>query len=254
VGPAHPLITSLQFRQGLYHAIDRQELASGIQRGEGTIAHTFVVPNQAEFGSIEGSIVRYEYDPRKAIQLLEGLGLARGSDGFFRDASGQRLSVEVIGAGGEANLKSVPIVADFWRRIGVETGESVVPVQRQRDFEWTANYPGFELSRRGADLKNLTRYHGSQIPTAERNFQGTNVPRYSAAELDGLIDSYHRTIALQERMGPLSGIVRHVSENLVLMTLFYDKEVTMIGSRLQNVNKGLSSTQAWNAEVWDVAS
>lgn len=60
-----------------------------------------------------GSFVRYEYDPRKAIQLLEGLGRARGSDGFFLDTTVQRLSVEVIGAGGEANLKSVPIVADF---------------------------------------------------------------------------------------------------------------------------------------------
>jgi hypothetical protein len=36
------------------------------------------------------------------------------------------------------------------------------------------------------------------------------------------------------------------------MTLFYDKEATMIGSRLVHISKGLSSTQAWNAEAWDV--
>jgi ABC-type transport system substrate-binding protein len=184
--------------------------------------------------------------------MLDALGLARGADGFLRDASDQRLTVEVIGAGGEANLKSVPIVADFWRRVGVEVTEAVVPIQRQRDAEWTANYPGFELSRRGTDMKSLLRYHSSQAPIAERNFQGSNVPRYTNPELDALIDRYHVTIPFGERMQVLTGIVRHISDQLVLMPLFYDKEATMISSRLLNVGKGLSSTQAWNAEAWDI--
>jgi peptide/nickel transport system substrate-binding protein len=247
-----PVIGKLQFRRALYHAIDRQELGNSLQAGEATVAHTFVVPNQAEYASIEGAIVRYDYDPRRAGQMLEGLGYSRASDGFLRDPQGQRLPLEVIGAGGEANLKSVPIVADFWRRVGVEVSEAVVPIQRQRDYEWTANFPGFELSRRGADLKSLLRYHRSQAPTAERGFQGQNVPRYINADLDALIERYHVTIPIPERMSVLGQIVNHMSEQLVLMTLFYDKEVTAVANRLVNFTKGLSSTQAWNAEQWDL--
>ena len=213
-----------------------------------------MVPSQGEFRRVEGNVLRYEYDSRKAMEMIEALGYGKGPDGMFREAGGQRLSVEVIGAGGEANLKSVPIVADYWRRIGVEVGESVVPIQRQRDSEWTANFPGFELSRRGADVKSLLRYHSSQAPIAERNFQGQNVPRYLNADLDSLIDRYHLTIPFDERMQVLGGIVNHISDRLVLMTLFYGKEVTMVASRLQNITKGLGSTQAWNAETWDIAS
>jgi peptide/nickel transport system substrate-binding protein len=246
-------VGNLQFRRALYQAIDRQTLGDSLQGGSGAaVAHTFVVPDMAEYQPIEDSIVRYEYDPRRTTQMLDDLGMTRGPDGFLRDASNQRLTVEVIGAGGEANLKSVPIVADFWRRVGVEVTEAVVPIQRQRDYEWTATFPGFELSRRTNDMKSLLRYHSSQAPIAERSFQGQNVPRYINPELDALIDRYHVTIPFGERMQVLRGIVRHISDQLVLMTLFYDKEPTMIGKRLLNVTKGLNATQAWNAEAWDI--
>ena len=39
---------------------------------------------------IESAIVKYDYDPRKAMQLLAGLGYTKGSDGFLADGSGQR--------------------------------------------------------------------------------------------------------------------------------------------------------------------
>ncbi len=252
INPSPPIVTNLQFRRALYHAINREELGGSLQGSDTIVAHTFVVPNQPEYQQIRGSFVRYGFEPVRSTQMLEDLGYTRGADGFLRDGANQRVLVEVIGAGGEANLKSVPIVADFWRRVGVEVAEAVVPIQRQRDSEWTANFASFELSRRGADVKSLLRYHSSEAPIAERNFQGSNVPRYMNPDLDAIIESYHTTIPFADRMRALGQIAEHMSDQLVLMPLFYDKEVTIVANRLDHVSKGLSATQAWNAEAWNL--
>ena len=48
-------------------------------------------PNAAEYKAVEPSLVKYEYDPQKATQMIEELGYTKGADGSLRDASGQRL-------------------------------------------------------------------------------------------------------------------------------------------------------------------
>jgi hypothetical protein len=59
------------------------------------------------------------------------------------------------------------------------------------------------------------------------------------------------TIPASERTEIFNQIVRHVSEQVVILGLFYDVEVTVISSRLKNVpirNGGFGET--WNAHEW----
>jgi hypothetical protein len=73
-------------------------------------------------------------------------------------------------------------------------------------------------------------------------------------ELDALLDRYYTTIPRQERTGVLGEIVRHTTDRLTLMGLFYDAEPLMIGSRLVGVAaaKAADSSPGWNAEQWDL--
>lgn len=75
-------------------------------------------------------------------------------------------------------------------------------------------------------------------------------------ELDALLDSYFVTIPLQERVGVLGQIIHHISDQVVPLPLFYAAVPTMIGNRLRNISarNGRGSTEAWNAEAWDVVS
>src|SRR5207249_3976846 len=67
--PADP--ADLQVRRALAHAIDRQELVDTLAAGLSPIPHSFLNPNQPEYRDIEAAVPRYEYDPRRAAQLLE---------------------------------------------------------------------------------------------------------------------------------------------------------------------------------------
>jgi len=62
------------------------------------------------------------------------------------------------------------------------------------------------------------------------------------------------TISERERVPILQQIVRHITENVTLLDLWYNAETIMVGNRLQHVvNKKTSqANQAWNVHEWDL--
>jgi peptide/nickel transport system substrate-binding protein len=142
VNPNPPIITDLRFRRALLQAIDRQAMADIIQSGLVPVAHSYVRPDELEYPETERFLVRYEYDPRRAGQVIEELDYVRGADGVFRDASGQRLAIEVRATTSPSiHTKSMFPVADYWQRLGLAVEPLVVPVQRTNDREYRATRP-----------------------------------------------------------------------------------------------------------------
>jgi peptide/nickel transport system substrate-binding protein len=253
VNPNPPIIANLQFRRALQYAADRQQMADAIAGGMAGIADSTVSPNQREYRDIESAIVRYPYDPRRATQLIEELGYARGPDGMFRDGAGAPLAVQnTATAQLDYQVKALSAVSDYWRRVGVTVEEIVIPNQRVGDRELRHARPGFETLGLGNDPDYFLNFHSSRTPLPQNNFVGTNRSRYMNAEFDALIDQYFQTIPWSQRMEVLRGIVHHATDQLPFNALFYATSSTLIGNRLKNVGgRGPNSTEAWNGEQWD---
>lgn len=260
--PNPPIVANLQFRRAMLHAIDRQQMADTLQHGATPVAHSFLGPNQPQYREIEAGLIRYEYDPRKAVQMIEGLGYTRGVDGFFRpdssgrDAANQKLSVELRTTTlNELQLSSVLAVADYWQRIGITVDQLVIPIQRQNDLEYRATYPAFELlAGTPSDVRGIGQLHSSKARVPQNNFVGSNYARYINPEFDALIDRYFVTIPKQERRQVLGQIIYHISENLNAIGLFYNASPLMIGNRLVGVaaTTAPSTSPLWNIHEWDV--
>src|SRR5205823_2556825 len=191
---------------------------------------------------IEPSIVRYEYDPRRAAQMVEALGYSKGSDGFFADAAGQRLVVPVqTTIRSEINPKMLLAVADYWKQIGVDVDPFFVPIQRISDRELRTTFPGFEVLGAGdigISPENVRRYHSTSTPLPENRYTVTgNNPRYRNAELDSLIDRYVTTIPRPERLRLLAQIVHHLSDQIPSMGLFYVVDSTIFSKRLAGMTR-----------------
>lgn len=247
LNPSPPVILEVRFRRALLQAIDRQLLVDSLQGGLSSVAHTNFTPGQPEFKDIEGSIVRYSYDPRRAQEAIEGLGYARGADGVFRDGTGQRLAVELRSTPGrEVNEKTTFIVADHWQAAGVAVETVLIPLQRNSDREYRQTRPAFEVVGQPDDVY---RFHSNQIPLPETRFVGDNRPRYANAQLDALVDRYYVTIPRGERVQVLGQIINHVTDQLVLLPFFYEASPLMIGNRMKNV----TIVPTWNSHEWDVA-
>src|SRR5206468_1190126 len=92
------VVTDLRFRRALLHAIDRQEMADTLQGGLAPVANTFMAPNQPDYAGIEPRVMKYDYDPRKAAQMIEELGYRRGSDGMMREHVAHGIAHHAIGS------------------------------------------------------------------------------------------------------------------------------------------------------------
>jgi peptide/nickel transport system substrate-binding protein len=223
-----------------------------------SVAHSYVSPKEPEYREIEPHIVKYEYDPRRAIELIGARGYARDAEGAFRDTSGERLSLEIrTTAGDDLHEKAMFATADAWQRVGIDARPVASPRQRARDLEYRATFPGFELARQPNELSYdaLTRLHGAQTPLPETSYVGRNRMRYRNAELDRLIDQYLTTIQRTERIQPLGQIMRHMTDQVVPLGLFYDAQSVLVANRIRNVVGGSAQgTYAWNAHEWEVRS
>src|SRR5204863_185949 len=136
------------FKRAMVHALDRQTMGDELNWPGSPIGHTFVAPNEPEYAAIESSIVKYEYDPRKSGQLLQGLGYSKGSDGLLHDASGQKLTFQIRTSQGDVTQeKAMYASADAWQNLGVDIERFLVPPQRANDAEFRATYPAFDLKR-----------------------------------------------------------------------------------------------------------
>lgn len=253
LSPSPEVIGNPQFRRALMHGMDRQQMTDTLQAGLAPVAHARLHPSEPEYPAVERAVVRYEYDPGRAMQLIEGLGYTRGADGVFA-RSGSRLSVQIrAGDNDDLPQKAMLSIADFWKRIGLETEPFVVPRQLDEP-EFSATFPGFRIIRQPNDPSSLEDFRSSQAPVPENRFRGRNRPRYINADFDSLLERYFSTIPITERTQLLAEIERHISEQLIMMGLFYNTEPILIANRLVNAaaRKGSSSTHTWNAEQWDL--
>jgi peptide/nickel transport system substrate-binding protein len=255
INPTPAALVNLPFRRALLHAIDRQQIADTLMAGQVPVAHSIVDPGSPLTRATEASVIRYDYDPRATAQLLETLGHTRGADGTYRDAAGQRLSIEIQAVlTTDINEKAMMAVADDWQRAGIGATTVQIPIQRQGDREWRATRTGFDLAGGGSGSTALARFVSSEAPLPENNYVGSNKTRYMNPEYDAIVDRYFTTIPWAERAQAASQLVRHASEQLIVMGLVYDAEATMVANRLQKASGMLpaDALATWNAHEWDV--
>jgi ABC-type transport system substrate-binding protein len=195
--------------------------------------------------------VKYDYDPRRAAQLIEGLGYVR-RDGIFHDAAGQRLALDTrTNPGHEQRISAI---GDYFRQVGIAAEPFIIPDARRTDREFNTTFPGVRLWRLPNEVGDISRLHSREAPLPENRFNGGNRSRYVNAEFDAMIDRYLATIPHPERVGILAQIIHHMTDQLPVMGIHYNTEPVMISKRLMNVTARDvgETTEAWNAHLWDV--
>jgi peptide/nickel transport system substrate-binding protein len=248
LNPNPAVILDVRFRKASFYAINRQEMVDTIMGGLSSVAHSVLLPNEPELAEVQDAIVRYDYDPRRAAQMIEELGYTKAADGFYRDPAGQQLRVELSATAEDQNTKPMFATADSWQRVGIAVDPVSIPIQRQRDREYRATFPGFTLQGGSSGVAAIKNSHGSQARLPENNYTGSNYSRYMNPEFDALIDRFLTTIPHTERMNALRQVVRHMTDTLSMMNLYYATTSTMVKNNVLNVPVRIP----WNVQEWDV--
>jgi peptide/nickel transport system substrate-binding protein len=243
--PNPAIVGNTDFRRALLQAIDRPEMVTTIQHGLVPVADSIVDPEDPLYPDIERNVVKFPYDPNRAVDGITRLGFTRGPDGMFPIPS---LEIRAAGIEGDASNKGMFVVGDYWKRIGLAVETIQIPRQRRSDLEYRATHPAFTIQRQPNDEEGMLRFHSREAPTAENNWVGDNKGRYQSAELDALIDQYFVTVPRGDRSRLAGRIVEHLTSQVVPLGLFYDAAPVVIGNRLSNV---IPRMVGWNAHEWE---
>jgi len=251
IDPSPAILANVDFRRALVHALHRQELTDLLQDGLGPVADIFLIPGSEEYETVKQHVVRYEYDPRRAMQLFQQVGLTRAADGTLHDSSAQPVVVQVRTTRDDLRERVMYSMGEYWRAVGIRMEPSLIATQAQQARDYRATRPAFEFTRTPATPDG---YHSSGVPRPENNFNGDNRSRYGNSELDSLIDRYYLTVPKRERFESLGGVIRHITEHVVAVGVFY----TVIPTLLSNSVQGASMPEVvggritFNAHEWDV--
>ncbi|MCF8038327.1 MAG: hypothetical protein K9K79_03330 [Desulfohalobiaceae bacterium] len=163
--------TDRRVRRALSLAIDVPEIIQYVLYGQGErITGPFV--KQTDFYNQE--IEPMEYDPEKALRILDRAGWKKNRQGWL-EKDGRILSFTLITNSGNEIRKSIlAIVQDFWKRIGVKVSTdilewSVFIQERVNKLDFDALILGWNM---GIEPDLFQIWHSSQSDPFELNFVG----------------------------------------------------------------------------------
>lgn len=252
--PDNEWLRDRRVRQAIAHAIDRAAIADlSCSGGRQPVAHAWLSPRHP---ASNPNVRKYDYDPPRARALLAEAGFTPGPDGILRDPAGKRVEMTIMTTAGNAIREQIEVVIkDQLRQVGIDlridnrpASVFLGPVINRRQF------PHMALYRSGFTPESLpfNRFHSTQIPRPENNWEGDNRAGWRNAENDRLWDQLSTELDERKRIALLRRQQEVFADDLPSLPLFFALNLTTSHRALRGVRPtGLSgSFLPWNIWEW----
>jgi len=231
-------------RRALVYGIDKQALLDGLFEGAGTVPYSHIPSDRAYYRALEPALAKYAYDPRRSEQLMNEAGLTRDREGLFADSVGLRFQPEFTALAGAASERAQAIMADTWRRGGIETRPAILPNAQVRDGQARHTFSGLGWSVGGGE----EAFTSEQIGTPSNRWGGSNRGGWSNPEYDRLWGLYNTTLELTERDRRLVRMAQVVDEELPVFILYFNYSVVAHIAAIS----GPKARTLWNVQEWQL--
>jgi peptide/nickel transport system substrate-binding protein len=140
---------SLEFRQAIAHAIDRQTMINNIYQGLGLPQHSPIYQQSPYYFPPEAGLPTYDYDPDRAMALLEQVGFRRNEAGELLDADGNRVRFTLITNSGNKIREALGAqIKQDLGRLGIQVDFQPIAFNTLIDklsntLDWEAHILGF---------------------------------------------------------------------------------------------------------------
>jgi peptide/nickel transport system substrate-binding protein len=226
----NPLFKDRRVRQALSHAVNKEEIITGVLLGLGKIA---AGPFKPGTWAHNRKVKRYAYDPEKSLKLLAAAGW-RDTDGDGTlDRAGTPFSFEIItNQGNEVRAKCAEIIQRRLADIGIKVKIRIV--------EWAAfinefiNKKRFDATILGwtvtldPDLYDV--WHSSKTKPGELNFIS-----YRNEEVDRLLEEGRSTFDRRERKRCYDRIQEILAEDQPYTFLYFPDALPIISARFRGI-------------------
>lgn len=224
-----PQLSDKRVRQALMHALDRQRIIDDLWNGAATVAHSNLGPKFA-FYSIDSaeSTKRYDFNPERAMELLDEAGWVMGDDGV-REKDGEKLTFTCTTITGDSARRPIAELAQqFFADVGVDMQLAESPISAILD--------GLRSGAVDAALYNWT--YGSVDPDPSNQLRsdgGQNWNSYSNERVDELIDLGLQEANPEKRKEYYTELQEIVIEEVPMLFLQWDDWYNVFTGRVENL-------------------
>lgn len=218
-----PILSKVEVRKAVAHAIDRERIIRDLLRGHGVIADTMF--GEGHWARATG-LPSYPYDPNRAKQLLDQAG-HRDPDG---DGPQPRFSLTFkTSTDTEANLRA-QMIQQMLQQVGIKVEIQTSEFGTFLDDVAKGNFQMFSLSRNGIADPDFyyVIFFSKNIPP-----EGQNRGFYANPKVDELIMQGRATFDRNKRREIYSQIQRIVQEDLPYVSLYHQINVAVMEKDLQ---------------------
>jgi peptide/nickel transport system substrate-binding protein len=246
----------VRVRRGLLQAIDRQALVDYLHQGQAPVADTFISPNDVKWDWVKDAVIRYDYDPRQAQELLAEAGWRRGPDGAVVNAAGERVTLQLRTIEGGQWQDEMAITADHWKAIGLNVEQSIVPTAQSRDRMIRSIFPALEAGTRSLPLLSSVRsYYGPECRSEATRWAGNNLSCYQHPVADRLAEPLLLAIDRGEQQRLSQALVRHFTQELPSLPLYFTVQMFLFREGVTGARGGGRpvGSNTWNIHEWDIS-
>ncbi|HEX7153946.1 MAG TPA: ABC transporter substrate-binding protein [Thermoanaerobaculia bacterium] len=218
-----PILSKVQVRKAIHHAIDRERIVRDLLAGHGVVADTMFA--QGHWVRAEG-LPTYGYDPAAAKRLLDEAGY-RDPDG---DGPRPRFSLTFKTSTNDEANRRAQMVQEMLRQVGIDMKIQSMETATFLDDIGKGNFQMYSLSRNGIADPDFyyVIFHSSNFPP-----EGQNRGYYSNPRVDQLIMEGRSTFDRAKRKQVYGEIQRIVQEDLPYVSLYHQINVAIMDKNLQ---------------------
>lgn len=248
----NPLLQDNNLRRALVHAIDRDRLVKALfENKQKKAIHNvhFLDPYYTE------DVVLYEYDPKKAEELLEASGWQKNSDGI-RYKNGEKLSLVFMTTAQDKTRELVQVfLQSEWKKIGIDLKIRNEPARvyfgetlRKMKYPHLAMYAWMF----SPDNPPNSTCHSSEIPTEKNGFNGQNRTAWSNAKVDEALDKIYGEFDLENRKKLMRTVLQEYTSDVPVIPLYYRSEIVVLPKTLKNYKpSGHQFMSSLQSEYWE---
>lgn len=242
-------MSDVKLRQAVAYAMNNEEIAEVFYNDLRIPANALITPYHGTFWN--AAQPRYEYNPEKAMQILDEAGYKDvDGDGMREDPKGNKLKINFLSmSGGEIAEPLAQFYIQCWREVGLDVG-----LQNGRLVEMNAFYDMIQ-----EDNEEIDMYQGAWSTGSNPDPSGLygkealyNYPRFATEENDKLLAAIASEKAFGETgldndyiIKAYQDWIKYMSEQVPVAPTHYRIDLSAVNKRVNYMDLNIVSDWGW---------
>jgi peptide/nickel transport system substrate-binding protein len=203
-----------EIREALACSIDRQKIIDDVLGGDAEIINSAILPGSLGYNP---DVLKYEYNPDQANELLEKAGWKKEGDSPVRKKGNQELKLTLTTVNTPEYSKITELIKGFWEKIGVAVEIKLIENTRiEKDVIAPRDYQILLYGELvGFDPDPYPFWHSSQ-----QRDPGLSLAIFYKKEVDKLLEVARKTSNNNERADKYREFSRIIAEDIPAIFLY----------------------------------